>query len=114
MSEDDPDRQLVRALILVPTKELSEQVSKHLRQLLVYCEKIVSVANLVSGAPAHLQRYVFNSTFYRLPFLTSHRVLMSDEPDITIATPTRALSFLQAKVGLFPLCFLLIVVLISL
>ena len=58
MSEEDPESQAVRALILVPTKELSEQVSKHLRQLLVYCEKVVSVANLVSGAPAHLQRHV--------------------------------------------------------
>ncbi|KAH8116447.1 ATP-dependent RNA helicase dbp9 [Phellopilus nigrolimitatus] len=34
ISAEDPERQAVRALILVPTRELSEQVTKHLRQLL--------------------------------------------------------------------------------
>lgn len=46
----------VRALILVPTRELSEQVARHLRQLLVYCEKEITVANLASGASTHSQR----------------------------------------------------------
>lgn len=58
LSVDDPSRQVVRALVLVPTKELSEQVAKHLRQLLTYCEKEVSTVNLASGTSAHLQRYV--------------------------------------------------------
>ena len=58
MSEEDPKRQAVRGLILVPTKELADQVAKHLRQLLVYCEKEVIIANLASSTPAHLQRYV--------------------------------------------------------
>ena len=53
---EDPNHQAVRALILVPTKELAEQVARQLRGLLVYCEKEVAVANLASGTAGHLQR----------------------------------------------------------
>ena len=54
---DGASHQEVSALILVPTKELAEQVTKHLRKLLAYCENVVTVANLSSGTPAHLQRW---------------------------------------------------------
>lgn len=53
---DDPKRQATRALILVPTRELAEQVSAHLRSLLTYCEDEVSVANVSSGTTTHLQK----------------------------------------------------------
>ena len=53
---EDPSRQAIRALILVPTKELAEQVVRQLRGLLAYCEKEVAVANLASGTVGHLQR----------------------------------------------------------
>lgn len=56
LPEDDPNRQLTRALILVPTRELAEQVSGHLRALLKYCEDDVSVANVSSGTTSHLQK----------------------------------------------------------
>ncbi|EJD07329.1 ATP-dependent RNA helicase dbp9 [Fomitiporia mediterranea MF3/22] len=79
-SIEDPARQAVRALVLVPTKELADQVAKHLRQLLAYCEKEIVVVNLVSGTSTHLQR-----------------VLTSEKPDIVIGTPSRALSALQVK-----------------
>ena len=45
-----------RALILVPTRELSEQVHGHLRSLLKYCESEIAVANVCSGTTNHLQR----------------------------------------------------------
>ncbi|KAL5492195.1 DBP9 [Sanghuangporus weigelae] len=73
-------RQEVRALILVPTKELADQVAKHLRQLLAYCENVITIANLTSSESTHLQR-----------------TLAAEKPDIVIATPSRALNALQAK-----------------
>ncbi|KAG6821469.1 hypothetical protein H0H93_010193 [Arthromyces matolae] len=76
----DLTRQATRALILVPTRELSEQVSAYLRSLLSYCESEVTHLNVSTGATAHLQR-----------------VLLSDKPDIIIATPSRALALLQSK-----------------
>ena len=63
LSLDDPTRQAVRALVLVPTKELSEQVAKHLKQLVSYCEKEVSITNFASGTSTHLQRCVSCSCF---------------------------------------------------
>lgn len=44
-------------MILVPTRELSEQVSAVLRGLLAYCDKDVVIVNVASGATTHLQRY---------------------------------------------------------
>ncbi|KAJ7117466.1 P-loop containing nucleoside triphosphate hydrolase protein [Mycena epipterygia] len=72
--------QATRALILVPTRELSEQVSTYLKGLLVYCEDEVAISNLASGNTTHLQR-----------------TLLSDKPDIVIATPSRALALMQSK-----------------
>ncbi|KAH8103835.1 DEAD-domain-containing protein [Cristinia sonorae] len=69
-----------RALILVPTRELSEQVSAHLRALLTYCSDEVSVCNVCSGTTNHLQR-----------------TLLSDKPDLVIATPSRALALMRSK-----------------
>ncbi|KAF4570114.1 ATP-dependent DNA/RNA helicase [Pleurotus pulmonarius] len=76
---DDPTKQATRALILVPTKELSEQVSAYLRKLVVYCGE-VGIVNLSTGTTAHLQRS-----------------LLADKPDIVVATPARALSLAQSK-----------------
>ncbi|KAJ6592317.1 DEAD-domain-containing protein [Mycena vulgaris] len=72
--------QATRALILVPTRELSEQVSAYLKGLLAYCEDEVAISNLASGTTTHLQR-----------------TLLSDKPDIVIATPSRALALMQSK-----------------
>lgn len=46
-----------RGLILVPTKELAEQATQHLKQLTVYLDQEVTIANAASGTTAHLQRY---------------------------------------------------------
>ncbi|PPR00522.1 hypothetical protein CVT26_009908 [Gymnopilus dilepis] len=80
LSPDDENQQATRALILVPTRELSEQVSTYLKTLLAYCEKEIVVSNVGTGTSAHLQR-----------------TILSDKPDIVISTPSRALSLLQSK-----------------
>lgn len=55
---EDEKRQATRALILVPTRELSEQISAFLSRLLVYCETDVSISNVASGTTTHLQRSI--------------------------------------------------------
>ncbi len=57
ISAADLSKQVTRAIILVPTRELAEQVSNHLKSLLKYCEGITSV-NAAAGATTHLQRCV--------------------------------------------------------
>lgn len=56
MDPDDVSAQVIRAMVLVPTKELAEQVSRQLAGLLGYCEKEVSVMNLLAGSASHVQR----------------------------------------------------------
>ncbi|KAH7101532.1 ATP-dependent RNA helicase dbp9 [Auriculariales sp. MPI-PUGE-AT-0066] len=68
-----------RALMLVPTRELSEQVSALLKQLLVYCDRDVTFANAASGSNLHI------------------KAELADQPDIVIVTPAKALALLQAK-----------------
>lgn len=77
---NDPGRMATRALILVPTRELSEQVSAYLRGLIAYCDNDIIITNVSSGTPIHLQR-----------------TLLSDKPDIVIGTPSRSLTLLQSK-----------------
>lgn len=52
----DSSYRVTRALILVPTRELSEQVHSCLRSLLAYCDKEVAISNAASGAASHVQR----------------------------------------------------------
>ncbi|KAF9232593.1 P-loop containing nucleoside triphosphate hydrolase protein [Melanogaster broomeanus] len=80
LSSVDPSYQTTRALILVPTRELAEQVNTSLENLLAYCDKEVAISNVASGTASHLQR-----------------TLLAEKPDIVIATPSRALGLLQSK-----------------
>ncbi|KAG2039862.1 P-loop containing nucleoside triphosphate hydrolase protein [Suillus americanus] len=80
LSASDEIYQVTRAVILVPTRELSEQVTACLQSLLTYCEKEVIVVNSATGSSTHLQR-----------------ALLADKPDIVISTPSRALGLLQSK-----------------
>ncbi|KAI8992635.1 P-loop containing nucleoside triphosphate hydrolase protein [Pilobolus umbonatus] len=70
----------IKALILVPTRELAEQVTNHFNKLLVYANQLIKVINLASQSSAQLQR----------PLLT-------EKPDIIVTTPSRALIHLEAK-----------------
>ncbi|KAH0836529.1 ATP-dependent RNA helicase dbp9 [Lanmaoa asiatica] len=80
LSTVDSSYRVTRALILVPTRELSEQVHFCLRSLLAYCDKEVAISNVASGTASHIQRAV-----------------LADKPDIVIATPSRLLGLLQSK-----------------
>ena len=68
-----------RALVLVPTRELAEQANRQLSELLVYCRDEVQVANIARSVSTAVQK-----------------LLLSEKPDIVVATPSRALASLQA------------------
>jgi ATP-dependent RNA helicase DDX56/DBP9 len=93
------DSKATRGLILVPTKELAEQVTQHLKQLTVYLDQAVTLANAASGTTAHLQRSLLPN---HIPLcgaqLLTSRTIMSEKPDVVVATPSRILSLLQSKV----------------
>lgn len=69
----------VKALILVPTKELSQQSCKNMKELTSYCSRDVRVAD-VSQATLDVVRPV-----------------LLEKPDVVIGTPSRVLGHLQAK-----------------
>ncbi|GAN11699.1 DEAD-domain-containing protein [Mucor ambiguus] len=70
----------IKALILVPTRELAEQVTNHINKLLVYANQVVKVVNLAGQISAQLQR-----------------PLLAEKPDIVVATPSKALTHLEAN-----------------
>ncbi|BEI80738.1 hypothetical protein CcaverHIS002_0112670 [Cutaneotrichosporon cavernicola] len=86
-----PTYQVTRAVVLVPTRELAIQVTNFVKALTVYAEGVVSVVNVAAGG-ANIQR-----------------VLLNDNPDVVVATPTKLLALLQSKsVDLAHLAFLAI------
>ncbi|XP_062911394.1 probable ATP-dependent RNA helicase DDX56 [Mobula hypostoma] len=66
--------QAVRALVLVPTKELGQQVQQMIRQLTAYCTWDVRVADVSGQAD-----------------ISAQRPILMEKPDIVIGTPSRVL-----------------------
>ncbi|XP_067396429.1 probable ATP-dependent RNA helicase DDX56 [Emydura macquarii macquarii] len=71
--------QAVRGLVLVPTKELGQQVLQMIRQLTAYCSRDVRVAD-VSGQVD----------------MSAQRPILMEKPDVVVGTPARVLAHLQA------------------
>lgn len=46
----------MQALILVPTRELCEQVRDHLRTVTFYCSRVVNTVMLTADVPMETQR----------------------------------------------------------
>ncbi|KAM9840992.1 putative ATP-dependent RNA helicase DDX56 [Aulostomus maculatus] len=72
--------QAVRALILVPTKELGQQVQTMMRQLTAFCSRDVRVADISSKAD-----------------LSAQRPVLMEKPDVVVGTPSRVLAHLNAQ-----------------
>ena len=72
------DKREIRSLILVPTRELSSQVSEALEKLLVHCNIKIDSVNISSG----LSEQVINS-------------LMFNRPHVIIATPAKLINVLE-------------------
>ncbi|KAM9914179.1 hypothetical protein OXX69_000866 [Metschnikowia pulcherrima] len=71
----------VKSIILVPTKELSNQVTQFVEKLLVYCNHKVTSVNLSSS--------VSDSVL---------KTLLMASPDIIISTPSKLIQILQSNV----------------
>lgn len=78
VAKSDPKHQLTRALVLVPTRELAEQVFRHLSAIIEYARDDVRLVNVAREASEKVQR-----------------LLLSEKPDVVIATPSKALNYLQ-------------------
>ncbi|XP_065185560.1 probable ATP-dependent RNA helicase DDX56 [Sycon ciliatum] len=82
----------VRALILVPTKELAVQALTNIKDLSSSCTRDVRVADVSSHSTS-----------------TTQRTILLEQPDIVIGTPGRMLSCLKSKlIDLQHLSFLVI------
>ncbi|KAK6635249.1 hypothetical protein RUM44_000500 [Polyplax serrata] len=72
--------QVIRTLILAPTKELCQQIFTNFKELTVKCSREVTCIDI--------------SQHYEL---SAQRPLLIEGPDVVIATPARALAHLKAK-----------------
>ena len=57
-AQANPALKGVQGLILVPTRELCEQVRDHLRVLSFYCARLISTLMLTADVPMETQRSV--------------------------------------------------------
>uniref|UniRef100_H3D7V1 Probable ATP-dependent RNA helicase DDX56 n=1 Tax=Tetraodon nigroviridis TaxID=99883 RepID=H3D7V1_TETNG len=78
-SKQSVREQDVKALILVPTKELGQQVQTMIRQLTAYCSRDVRVADISGKAD-----------------LSTQRPILMEKPDIVVG-PSRVLAHLNAQ-----------------
>jgi len=78
LPNNSKERNNVRAIILVPTRELADQVYKHIRELTIYLPDISSI-NISSGEQSQI-----NS-------------LLAEKPDIIVVTPSRMLKQFELK-----------------
>ncbi|KAG7464204.1 putative ATP-dependent RNA helicase DDX56 [Solea senegalensis] len=79
-SKQSVREQDVRALILVPTKELGRQVQTMMRQLTAYCSRDVRVTDISGKAD-----------------LSAQRPILMEKPDVVVGTPSRVLAHLNAQ-----------------
>ncbi|QSL65679.1 hypothetical protein MERGE_002992 [Pneumocystis wakefieldiae] len=69
-----------RSLILVPTRELSNQVTNNVKELTFYCGKVIRVVNLAANISDN-----------------AARILISESPEIVVGTPSRIIVHLNAS-----------------
>ncbi|KAJ2416286.1 ATP-dependent DNA/RNA helicase [Coemansia sp. RSA 2530] len=74
------ERKKTRALILVPTRELAEQVTKYIADLVKFCGKEITAVNIANNSPLHIQA-----------------PLLAECPDIVVSTPAKILKHLVSK-----------------
>ncbi|SCU84111.1 LAMI_0C06282g1_1 [Lachancea mirantina] len=83
-SDEDTENSKTLAIILVPTRELAQQVTQALEKLILYCSKDVHTLNLSSGLSDQV--------------LTS---FLLDKPEVLISTPAKLVQALDTKKNAF-------------
>lgn len=81
-TEDDKEG-FVKAVILVPTRELCTQVTNTLNSLIYYCDEVISIATLHSGK---------NSSETAL---LQQEAMLRDRPDVLVSTPAGLLAHIE-------------------
>lgn len=76
--KSDKKNQATSALILVPTRELAQQIAKVVSTFSTFCSKDIKTVNLTQKIPEAVQR-----------------TLLAERPDIVVTTPARAAQDLQ-------------------
>ncbi|KAJ1642033.1 ATP-dependent DNA/RNA helicase [Coemansia asiatica] len=74
------ERKQIRALILVPTRELAEQVNKYIADLTRFCGKEINFVNIATNSPLHIQA-----------------PLLAEMPDVVVSTPAKIIQHINAK-----------------
>lgn len=87
MSASNDHQPAVRAVILVPTRELCSQVYNTLKSLVYYCDEIVSLAVLSASARGEKSQQ---------PELARQKATLRDRPDVLVATPAGLLGHIRA------------------
>jgi ATP-dependent RNA helicase DDX56/DBP9 len=82
----------VKAVVLVPTRELCSQVHKTLQSLIYYCDEIVSVAVLTSARSGSSGGAEKKKTQQDL---TRQKAMLRDRPDVIVATPAGLLTHIR-------------------
>ena len=82
------DEHAVRAVVLVPTRELCSQVYKTLQSLVYYCDEVVSVAVLSAARTGRGEKAQQE--------LARQKAMLRDRPDVIVATPAGLLGHVQA------------------
>jgi ATP-dependent RNA helicase DDX56/DBP9 len=72
-------KQSINTLILTPSRELCSQAFKNLQELIVYCQREITIVDLSSSQMT----------------LQAQKQLLSTKPDIVISTPTKILAHLR-------------------
>ncbi|ORX68755.1 DEAD-domain-containing protein [Linderina pennispora] len=80
LSVNSEERKRTRSLILVPTRELAEQVFKYIADLSKFCGKDITAVNIATNAALHIQA-----------------PLLAELPDVVVSTPAKILKHLVAK-----------------
>lgn len=83
----------VRAVVLVPTRELCSQVHKTLQSLIYYCDDVVSVAVLTSARSSSGGNGDDRKKAQQE--LTRQKAMLRDRPDVIVATPAGLLTHIR-------------------
>eukprot|EP00539_Tryblionella_compressa_P011683 CAMPEP_0178810630 /NCGR_PEP_ID=MMETSP0745-20121128/18792_1 /TAXON_ID=913974 /ORGANISM="Nitzschia punctata, Strain CCMP561" /LENGTH=694 /DNA_ID=CAMNT_0020471163 /DNA_START=77 /DNA_END=2161 /DNA_ORIENTATION=- len=77
----------IRAVVLVPTRELCHQVHKTLQSLIYYCDDVVSVAVLSAPRGGRGEKAKQE--------LARQKAMLRDRPDVIVATPAGLLTHIR-------------------
>jgi ATP-dependent RNA helicase DDX56/DBP9 len=81
----------VKAIVLLPTRELCNQVAKVLQNLTYYCDDVVAIVALLgfSGKNNNRGDHCYHNIIFQ------EEVMLRDKPDIIVGTPSGLLHHIQ-------------------